>query len=122
MEYVIEVKNGEPVGYPMSLENLRYIHKDISADSLPEGLEPFVHVSAPQLGPYEVLVEATGYARVNGVIQDTFVVRPMTQEEKDAQIARGLAAKHPDGYTFDYDKCRWMPDLNKPGSVPNVIG
>lgn len=123
MEYVIKVdETGNPVDHPMSLENLAYIHSDITLDNLPEGLEVFIRVSEPQLGAYEILVGNSGYARVDGVLQDTFEVRPMTDEEKNEKIQRALTFEHPEGWVFNYDKCAWRPVLNQSGSAPNVIG
>lgn len=124
MEFAIQVDdNGDPVGHPMSMENLRYIHEDISLDNLPPGMEPFVHVSAPQLGPYQVLAsEESTYARVGGVLQRVFEIRDMTEEEKNDKIERALAIRHPDDWVFNYEKCAWRPLLNQSGSTPNVIG
>ncbi len=123
MEYAINVTAaGEPIGFPMSLENLRYLYPDISLDALPPGMEPFVHVSWPQVGPYEVVEGEGEIGRVDGVLQEVFTVRPMTDEEKAEKIALALAAPHPDGWVFDYDKCGWRPVLDQPGSEPDVIG
>lgn len=121
MDFVIQVQNGEPVGYPMSVENLRYIYPDID-NTLPDGMEQFVSVTAPQLGPYEVLDGGSSIGRVNGVLQDVFNVRPMTDDEKQAKIDAAMAMQHPDGWEFNYDLCGWRPVLNQPGSAPDVIG
>lgn len=123
MEFVIKVDaEGLPVGHPMTVENLLYVYPDISADNLPEGIEPFVRISAPQLGAYEVLVGFVGYARVNGVMQDTFEVRAMTDDEKAEKVARVMAMNHPEGWIFNEEKCAWRPVLNQPGSAPDVVG
>lgn len=122
MEFVIRVMDGEPVGYPMSLENLRYIYDDISMDSLPDDLKPYIKVTAPQIGPYEVVVGDATIGCVDGVYQDVFDVRPMTEDEKATAITVAMNMRHLDSWVFDYDKCKWVPVLDQPGSEPNVIG
>jgi hypothetical protein len=79
MNLYIRLENGQPVDHPLIEDNL--IHLGIDPDNLPENYTRFERIPQPELGVYEVYVEAT-YEWDSDVVKDVHHVRPMTLEEK----------------------------------------
>jgi len=124
MDYIINVSpDGQPIGHPMLLENLLYMHPDLNMDALPDGMERFHRVSAPPVGAWEVLVsEEATYERVNGVFMDTWQIRPMTESERTEKLDWLRSLETPEGLRLDEELGQFVRDYNQPGKAPDVIG
>lgn len=124
MDYIINVSSdGQPIDHPMSLENLLYMYPDMNMDALPDGMERFHRVSAPPVGPWEVLVaDEVAYERVNGVLMDTWQIRPMSESERAEKLEHLRSLPVPDGMRLDEELGQFVRDYNQPGKAPDVVG
>lgn len=88
-ELYIQIQNGEPFEHPIFADNFKHAFPDVDANNLPaDRFARFIRVSPPKIGVYEVC-EGPTYQWVDGIVKDTYVVRPMTDEEraqKDADL------------------------------------
>lgn len=110
----IRVENGQPVDHPVIEWNLRMFHPDLDPHNPPAPYEKFNRVDPPDGGRWSV-IEQLPYAKVDGVWSDVFSVRAMTEEEKDAVRANIRAGfVFADQWTFDEDKCEWIPPVPYP--------
>ncbi|KPL28548.1 MAG: hypothetical protein AMJ72_02720 [Acidithiobacillales bacterium SM1_46] len=105
MELYIQIRDGQPFEHPIMGENFRQAFPDVDTENLPEGFARFVR-HAPNVSPdtYQVLVE--NYVWNGNVVEDSWSVRDMTQEERAA-------------YDAEYGPA---PDVSAPGSAPDVVG
>jgi hypothetical protein len=123
MRYLIQILDGQPVNHPIAEENFREAFPGVDLDApLPSWVAWFTRTDPQNLpvGVYEHQIEAYGWE--DGVVVDLWPNIPYTPEEKAEKIALVVAADHPDGWVFDEDRCRWLPDLFIPGSAPDVEG
>lgn len=124
MDYIINVSpDGKPIDHPMSLENMLYLYPDLNMDALPNGMERFHRVSLAPVGPWEVLVsDEVAYERVNGVLMDTWQIRPMTDIERTEKLEYLRSLPVPEGFLLDEELGQFVRDFNQPGKAPDVIG
>lgn len=91
-------QNGNAVDHPITEDNFRDAFPNIDPENLTSEFSKFVRIPKPQIGPYQVLVSKDPtYKKINGVFQDVWEVREMTNEEKAVaqQNAKCLFHSHP---------------------------
>jgi hypothetical protein len=76
--FYIKVVNGQPVDHPILADNLNQL---FPYSEIPSEYVPFVRVQSPKEKVYKVLESSYGW--VDGVVQDIWTYRDMTQEELD---------------------------------------
>lgn len=80
-ELFIQIKDGQPYEHPIFEDNFREAFPHIDVNNLPAEFARFKRISCPMnAGEFEV--DITTYQWVNGVVQDVWNVRPMTEEER----------------------------------------
>ena len=100
MELYIRIKDGKPFEHPILGDNFRAAFIGIDTTNLPPEFARFVRVASPDIdelrGTFEVYesVSAT-YGLVDGAYTDVHIVRPMTKEERAAEILRAETAPIP---------------------------
>jgi hypothetical protein len=81
-ELFIRVKDGVPVGYPILGSNFRDAFPDIDVNNLPPTFARYQRTLYPsEIGFYQVAVNILVWN--DGVVNESWSVRDMTQEEKD---------------------------------------
>ena len=114
MNLFIKIENNNPVGHPALEYNL------IQAFGvIPNEWEPFIRVSHPNIGVYQVLEsDSTVYQKIGGMWTDVWLVRNMTMQEKiEKQNSVKLWAKVTDqdpSWIFDETTCSFVPPVPKP--------
>ena len=117
MKLYIQVENGNTVNHPALEENLFQAFGEI-----PDNWKPFIRVSSPTLGIYEVLeIQNPTYDFVDGVWTDVWHKRNMTQEEKTQKqdAVKDIWNNRPNrenfaAWTFDEDTCSFVAPTPKP--------
>lgn len=79
MEYVIRIKNKEPYEHPIAVDNFTQAFPEEDLNALSDKFAEF-RKNPPAPGKYEVPV-GSHYAWVNGVVEEVWTYRPMTEEE-----------------------------------------
>lgn len=89
MELFIQIKDGKPHDHPIFGDNFRAAFPHIDVDNLPPEFAKFVRVEKPLFAPndFKVVEDVPTYEWCDGVVQDVWHVRDMTDEEKRASIA-----------------------------------
>ena len=82
MELFIQIRDGKPYAHPISGDNFREAFPYIDVDNLPTEFARFERVEKPTPEVFEVVEEDVTYDFVDGVVKDVWVVRPMTELEK----------------------------------------
>ncbi len=81
-DYFIRIKDGVPVGYPILGSNFRDAFPDIDVNNLPPTFAKCIRYPYPtNVEFYQVAF--TSFIWNNGVVEEIWSVRDMTQEEKD---------------------------------------
>jgi hypothetical protein len=117
MKLYIQVENGNTVNHPALKDNLLQVFGRI-----PENWQPFVRVSSPGLGVYEVLESETPtYELVDGVWTDVWQKRNMTDEEKlqKQNEVKEIWNARPNRenfstWIFDEETCSYIAPIPKP--------
>lgn len=125
----IQIRDGQPYEHPILADNLLQAFPHLDLNNLPPEFARFNRVERPTLGVYELFDEPElTYEWENDVVTDTWHIRPMTAEERQAKIDMVKASFTPpsEDWTFNEDACAWVPppavSLDTPGAEPNVIG
>ena len=116
MSLFIRVKNGSPVGHPITEENLRDSFPNVNPDSLPQSFSPFERVSLPSIGAYQVYDGVT-YQEVDGGYKDVHRVREMTSEEvsqKQQDVKDFWANNGFPSWVFNSETCAYEPPVPMP--------
>lgn len=98
MNLYLKVVDGAPVDHPHTEENLKYIY----GENIPAEFKPFIRKPAENL-LYKVAVSSS-YREVDGVWQDVWDYRDMTDAEKT-----------------EYDFIVGVANNTNSGSAPDVI-
>ena len=80
----IQVENGEPVNHPALESNLLD-----AFGSIPSNWEPFIRKYKPEVdtaNTFQIVEESPVYTKQGNNWEDVWIVRDMTQEEKDAWV------------------------------------
>jgi hypothetical protein len=123
MDLFIRVdQNGNAVDHPIMGDNFCAAFPDVDPDNLPAEFSKFVRVPCPAVGVYEILdSETPTYQKVDGVFQDVWVVRGMSDAEKVAKqqkvqgdfISRSQAENW-SAWVFDAETCSMQPPTPRP--------
>ena len=81
MELYIQIRDGQPHEHPILGENFREAFPDVDVINLPPEFAKFVRYAEPHISPFEVN-EGVTYEWIDGVVQDVWHIRPMTDEER----------------------------------------
>jgi len=81
MELFIRIKDGVPFEHPIMGDNFRQAFPNVDTANLPPEFAKFVRKPMPPIGALEIL-EAVTYQWKDGVVEDVYQVRPMTEEER----------------------------------------
>lgn len=118
LELYIKIQNGLPVDHPQLKDNVldAYELSDTDLDGHPDWL-PFIRTEQPKAGIYEA-VGGPLYIRDGNIVNEQWIVRPMTDEEKVIkQNQRKFDWKNnggPVNWIFDEEKCSYVPPLPYP--------
>ena len=118
MKLYIQVENGQTVNHPAFEDNLLQAFGQI-----PNNWEPFVRVERPILNTYDILESNDPtYQKVNNIWTDVWVVRSMTQGEKNAkqQAVKDDWAKNGfASWIFNEEECSFEPPIPYPDDGKN---
>jgi hypothetical protein len=84
MELYIQVRDGQPFEHPIMGDNFKSAFPHIDVNNLPPEFARFERINEPKPKVFEV-VENAGYAWVDGVVKDVWILRPMTAEEESSK-------------------------------------
>jgi hypothetical protein len=118
LELYIRIQNGYPVDHPQLKDNVldAFELSDTDLDGHPDWL-PFVRTERPYHGVYEV-ADGPHYVRDGNVVNEQWIVRSMTDEEKVIKQNRvKFDWKNnggPSDWIFDEEKCGYLPPLPYP--------
>jgi len=85
MELYIRIKNGQPFEHPIMGDNFRDVFPDLDVNNLPPEFAKFERVEKPVAKVFEIIEDVT-YQWQDGIVKDTWVVRAMTQQEREQKI------------------------------------
>jgi len=110
----IQVKDGQCINHPAFTENLFAAFGEIPADWF-----PFTRVAQPTstilpVGPYQIAEET--YVPDGDGWKDSWSVRDMTPEEKQAKIDGYSKIQPFPSWTFDADECKWKAPVEMPSN------
>ena len=125
MNLYIQVIDGQPVNHPAFEDNLVEVF-----GSIPPHWEPFVRVGKPVPTIYQTFdSEDSTYQKVNGVWQDVWPLRDMTDAEKTAtqQAVKDAWAARPQSqnwsaWTFNETTCQYDPPIPRPVADQTKLG
>jgi hypothetical protein len=125
LELYIKIQNGYPVDHPQLKDNVvdAYELSDTDLDGHPDWL-PFIRAERPVHGVYEA-VDGPHYVRDGNVVNEQWIVRPMTDEEKIIKQNRvKFDWKNSGGSTnwiWDEEKCGYIPPLPYPDDAKPYV-
>lgn len=113
----IEIENGKPKNHPALEENLLQ-----AFGTIPDNWVPFKRIQKPPTAIYELFdPENSVYQIVDGIYQDVWVIRHMTEEEKIVaqQLIKDSWASLPNSenfsaWVFDEATCSYIPPVPRP--------
>lgn len=85
MELYIQIRDGQPYQHPILGDNFREAFPHIDVNNLPSEFAKFIR-HEPQRNASVFEVDEVKYEWVNGVVQDVWSVRPMTDDERAVKI------------------------------------
>ena len=113
MELFIRIVDGQPFEHPIFGENFKEAFPDIDTNNLPAEFAKFERIECPDTtGPFEFYVGS--YQFVNGIVKDVWTLQQMTQEEREAKIAKAILDKPYPSWTFDESICSYIAPTQKP--------
>jgi hypothetical protein len=129
MELYIRIKDGQPFEHPIFGDNFRQAFPDVDVNNLPAEFARFERVERLTLGAYEVLAsDQPTYELIDGIYKDVWHKRDMTAEEKtakqdDVKAAWAMReyAVNWSAWTFDEDKCAYVPPIPRPDPIQGKI-
>lgn len=119
MELVIRIVDGQPFGNPIYVEHMKAAFPGFTTNPLPEGYAEFVRVVHD--APIEdFMVCEHFYAWEGSYVTDGFSARPMTDEEREAEIQKRKSMKPPGHVEWSDTLNNWVP--MKPPAAPTEGG
>jgi len=114
IELVIRIVNGEPFQHPITRSNFEQVWPDLDFDDPPPEFARFLRVPAPTPGVYEVVVGCE-YRWNDDQVEDYWIMRSMTQEEKTAK-QDAIKRNWTDflSWTFNEETCEFEPPVPYP--------
>lgn len=121
MDYYIRIVDGQPYEHPIAGDNFRAAFPNVDENNLPADFAGFIRIdpTTVTLKPYEFYIE--NYVWDGDVVSDDWQVGEVPPEEKATMREAAYAEDHPEGYIFNEEWFVWEPDLNAPGSAPDVV-
>lgn len=118
MNLYIKIENDQAVEHPAFEDNLL----DVFNGQIPDHWKPFIRKAPPVIGAYEILDPPTPiYQKIDGVWQDVWTKRDMTNEERLEAQARVVhafnnrpQAENWAAWTLDEETCSMQPPIPKP--------
>jgi len=138
MELFIQIRNGMPYEHPILGSNFREAFPHIDVDNLPPEFARFNRIPKPEFDvrDFKVVGDEPTYEWIDGVVQDVWAVRDMTEEERRVVIdeatagaqalvslIREQAVKNLALQTTDNGKAAWQEyiDLLDNYTVPDIF-
>jgi len=114
IELVIRIVNGEPFEHPITRENFEQVWTDLNFDAPGPGFAKFYRHLQPVPGVYEI-VERCEYRWNGDSVEDHWITRPMTLEEKTAKQDE-IKQNWTDflSWTFNEETCEFEPPVPYP--------
>lgn len=114
MELVIKIVDGEPFEHPITRENFEQVWPELDFDNPPLEFARFLRIPAPMPGVYEV-VQGCEYRWNGDWVEDHWIIRPMTLEEKTAKQT-AIKENWTDflSWTWNEDTCEFEPPVPYP--------
>lgn len=111
------MKDGKPFEHPILEANLKMAFPDIDLENLPENFARFVRVQRPTHNVYQIN-EGCTYELIDGVYQDVWRIRDMTEEEKlqlqNETKQTWINTGGPASWVFDEQTCSFLPPIEYP--------
>lgn len=87
MELYIQIKDGMPYQHPILGDNFREAFPDIDVSNLPPEFARFERIACPQ-SAIMFQVDEVSYQWVDGIVKDVWVVRDMTEQEREQKLQK----------------------------------
>ena len=89
MELFIQIRDGKPYEHPIFGDNFREAFPHIDVDNLPPDFARFTRIPKPEfrVQDFKVVGDEPTYEWGDGVVQDVWSVRDMTELEKQEALA-----------------------------------
>lgn len=111
--YIKISETGEAIEHPLTEENLRYIYPDISPENIPQGYALFYKTGMPEIEPFKVFV-GTEYVKVYNYFEERWIVRDMTEEERNTLIDQIKQNKPFESWLWSDELSCWLPPIPRP--------
>lgn len=85
MELLIKIVDGQPFAHPILVDNFRLAFPNIDIENLPSSFARFERVAKPIPTVFQV-VEGPVYQWVDAVVKDVWILRDMTELERNEKI------------------------------------
>lgn len=115
-QYIIKMQDGKPSEHPMILENFVQCFPEIDLANLPSTFAYFEKNSMPILGPYQELhsIIPDYIVREDGIVEERWVIREYSSEERARLIELRRAEIHPAGWIFNEETCSYETPIPYP--------
>lgn len=116
MNFYIELVDGQPVNHPIAEDNLIQAFPHLDLANLPANFAKFKRIEKPVIGIYEVY-EGVLYKWENGVFQDSYQIRNMTDKEvleKQNQVKSDWESIGFASWIFNEETCWFDPPIPYP--------
>jgi len=119
----IRILDGKPYLHPVTEDNMKLSHTDVSLDVLPDNWAKFVRVEQPALTPYQTATCV--YDWDGDVVKDVWTVVDMSEEEKAAKQETVKTNWLADGgwhdWIFDEESCTHKPPIDYPSDDKEYV-
>ena len=118
MNYIIQIKYGQPFEHPILLDNFITAFPNIDVNNLPSNFAKFERVPKPEEGVYEELI-GLSYQWDGDIVKDVWEFRQFTEQEKiDKQnfVKSKFAEYNSDlqSWVFDEVRCGFVSPVPYP--------
>lgn len=117
MNLYIRLQNGQPIEHPIFETNLKEAFPNVDLNNLPPEFARFTRIQRPKPSLYQVVDPQPTYQFIDGVVQDVWNVRAMTDEEKQAKqqiLIEGIELDRKNYIALATKKLETCPDAQKP--------
>ena len=113
MNLYIKCIDGQIIDHPVTFENLCMVYGHFDGDNIPANYVKFKRAAKPPiLFPYKY-TEAI-YVLVGDVVEEVYLIKDMTDGQKQVKIDAALHEKLYDSWVFNVDKCMWQAPVSYP--------
>lgn len=85
MELYIQIRDGRPYQHPILGDNFREAFPHVDVNNLPTEFARFERIACPNEAT-TFQVDEVSYQWVNGIVKDVWVVRDMTEQERQQKL------------------------------------